>query len=282
MAVLDLNEAGPQGSAGVGAIPPKSMVVVKLHIEFPKQGRVGTYPELTKSSNGSTLEYLSTSLEVIEGKYKGAKIYHNFHVLGATTDKNKTAVNIAKNQLRAIVESYRHIDPADVSPNATQQRIINSFSEFEAMTFPIEVKCEPGNKPKNNDPSHYFVRNAIEKIITQTDGEYAVLCQPPYEIISALPVPEYPVENATSATPAAQQNLWAAPQQQSQPQTQADAQPQAQAPAQQSAPAWGQPAPSAQPAPPPVSQPQPGTPAPAWAAPSSAPAQQQTDVVPFS
>jgi len=277
MAVLDLNEAGPQGSAGVGAIPPKSMVVVRLHIEYPKQGMTGTYAELTRS-NKSTLEYLATSLEVIEGTYKGAKIYHNFNVLGATTDKHKTAVNISKNQLRAIVENHRHIDPNDASPNAAQQRIINSYSEFEGMTFPIEVRCEASNKPKNSDPSHYYVRNAVEKVVTQADGEYATLCQPPYEIISALPVPEFPVNGGAPASAGGQQNLWGAPQQQAQPQPQTQVQAQAQAQAQTQAPAWG--AQQAQATPPPAANPNPGTPAPAWA--QSAPAAQpNTDQVPF-
>ena len=273
MAVLDLNEAGPQGSAGVGAIPPKSMVVVRLHIEYPKQGMAGTYAELTRS-NKSTLEYLATSLEVIEGTYKGAKIYHNFNVLGATTDKHKTAVNISKNQLRAIVEDHRRIDPSDASPGAAQQRIINSYSEFEGMIFPIEVRCEASNKPKNSDPSHYYVRNAVEKVVTQADGEYATLCQPPFEIISAQPVPEYPVDGGAPATSASQQTMWGAPQQQAQtqPQTQVQAQTQTQAPA------WG--AQQAQATPPPAANPNPGTPAPAWA--QSAPAAQpNTDQVPF-
>lgn len=280
MAVLDLNEAGPQGSAGVGVIPPKSMVVVRLHIEPPKQGFAGTYAELTRSSK-STLEYLATALEVVEGTYKGAKIYHNFNVLGATTDKHKTAVNISKNQLRAIVEDYRHIDPSDASANASQQRIINSFSEFEGMVFPIEVKCEASNTPKKNDPSHYYVRNAIEKVVTQSDGEYAALCQPPYELISANPVPEYPVAGGASALTAGQP-LWNA----SQTQGQAASQPAAQlqtAPAQ--TPSWGAPAAQAATPPPasaPTAAPQPGTPAPAWAAPTPAQsAQPGMDQVPF-
>ena len=257
--MIDFNGVGPQG-AGVGVIPPDSMVVVKLHIVMPPQGRTGSSYELTKANN-STSEFLSTELEVTQGQFKGAKIYHRFNVAGAVTPGQKKSVDIAMKQLCAILEVARNIAPDDASPAATEARRVNGWSDFDGLTFPIKVGCEPSNKAKKNDPSHYFVNNSLVKVVTMADGEFASLRQPPYELISALPVPEYPVEGGA---PAPSQQSWGAPQAQA-----------------ASAPGggWGS-APAQQtPPPPPTAAPTPGTNPPSWAQPAPAP---QGDSVPFS
>jgi len=259
--MIDFNGVGPQGSVGAGVIPPESMVIVRLHIQMPQQGRTGSAVELTRARN-STMDFLSTELEVVEGSYKGVKIYHRFNVAGASTPGQKKAVDISMKQLCAILESSRDIAPDDASPEATEKRRVNGWADFEGLAFPVKVGCEASNTPKKNDPAHYFVNNTLVKVVTKADGEYVTLRQPPYEIISGYPVPEFPV---AGGAPAPAQQSWGAPA------------PQA-APAQ--APAWGAPAQQAQtPPPPPTAAPQPGTNPPAWA--QSAPAQQADSLVPF-
>ena len=251
--MIDFNGIGPQGTIGAGIVPPESMVVVRLHIQMPPQGRTGSAVELTRSKNSST-EFLNTELEVVEGQFKGAKIYHRFNVAGAVTPGQKKAVDIAMKQLCAILEVSRRIAPDDASPQATEARRVNSWSDFEGMSFPIKVGCEASNTPKKNDPTHYFVNNVLAKVVTRADGEFSSLSQPPYELISALPVPEFPVGGAAPAAPA--QQAWGAPQAQT-------------APAQSGG--WSA-SPAQQTPPPPTSAPTPGAPAPSWAQP--APAQQ--------
>ena len=267
--MIDFNGFGPQGS-GVGAIPPDSCVVVNLHIVMPPQGKTGSAAELTRTNNRTT-EYLNTELVVVEGKYKGAKIRHRFLVGGAVEDGQKKSVNIAMKQLCAILEVSRRIAPDDASPQATEARRVNGWSDFEGMSFPIKVGCEASNSVKKNDPTHYFVNNTLVKVVTMADGEFASLSQPPYELISALPVPEYPVEDGSSA-PA--QQAWGAPQAQAAPVQQTQTQ------------GWGAPAPQAQTPPPaatPTAAPMPASnAAPAWAAPTPAQsAQPNMDQVPF-
>jgi len=258
--MIDFNGYGPQG-AGVGVIPPDSMVWVKLHIQMPQQGRTGSAVELTSAKN-STLEFLSTELEVMQGQFKGAKIYHRFNVAGATTPGHKKAIDISMKQLGAILEVARNVTPDDASPQATEARRVNGWGDFEGMTFPCKVGCEASNTPKKNDPTHFFVNNVLTKIVTRADGEFSSLSQPPYELISALPVPEFPVGGAAPAAPA--QQAWGAPQAQA-------------APPQSGG--WSA-SPAQQTPPPPTSAPTPGAPAPAWAQP--APAQQAAgDSVPF-
>ena len=252
--MIDFNGVGPQG-AGVGIVPPDSMVWVKLHIQMPKQGFAGSSYELTKARS-STLEFLSTELEVAQGQFKGAKIFHRFNVAGATTPGHKKAVDISMKQLCAILEVARNIMPDDASPAATEARRINGWGDFEGLTFPIKVGCEASNSVKKNDPTHYYVSSTLVKVVTRADGEFASLSQPPYELISALPVPEFPVDGGSSAPT---QQAWGAPAQQaapaSQPQTQS----------------WGAPAPQTQTPPPPTAAPMPAaSPAPAWAAPTPA------------
>lgn len=265
--MIDFNGVGPQG-AGVGVIPPDSMVWVKLHIQMPKQGFTGSAMELTRARN-STLEYLNTELEVVQGQFKGAKIYHRFNVLGATTPGHKKAVDISMKQLCAILEVARNISPDDASPQATEARRVNGWGDFEGLTFPCKVGCEASNTPKKNDPTHYFVNNTLAKVVTRADGEFASLSQPPYELVSALPVPEFSVDGGASA-PA--QQTWGAPQAAPVQQTQTQG--------------WGAPAPQSQTPPPaatPTAAPMPASnAAPAWAAPTPAQsAQPSMDQVPF-
>lgn len=236
---IDFNEAPEQFSgSGVGIIPPDSCVMVELHIVMPPQGRTGSAMELTRSKN-STLEFLNTELVVAEGRFKGAKIYNRFCVAGATTDGQKKAVNIAMGQLRVALECARRIDHEDNSPQATQARRIEGWSDMEGMAFPIRVGCEASQTPKKNDPSHFFVNNCLSRIVTPKDAEFAALYQPPYEVISDQPVPEFPVSQQSGrpsqgapapswAASAPAQNGWgSAPAQQTPP-------------AAQQTPAWAQ------------------------------------------
>lgn len=253
--MIDFNGVGPQGS-GVGVIPPESMVWVKLHIQTPQQGRTGSAFELTRAKNGMT-EFLSTELEVTQGQFKGAKIFHRFNVGGATTPGQKKSVDIAMKQLCAILEVARNIAPDDASPQATEARRVNGWSDFEGMQFPIKVGCEASNSVKKNDPTRYYVSSTLVKVITRGDGEFASLSQAPFELISALPVPEFPV---SGGAPAPAQQAWGAPAAQAAPAPQAQS--------------WGAPAPQTQTPPPaaaPTAAPMPaGNAAPAWAAPAPA------------
>ena len=206
---FDFNDA-PEQSAGAGVIPPNSCVVVNLHIVMPNAGFSGSEPELTKSRS-SSMEFLNTELVVESGKYAGSKIYHRFNLTGAVQSGQKKAVDISRAQIRAIIESHRRIDPADASPQATQARRINSYSDLEGMRFAVKVGCEPSTSVKKNDPEHYYVNNCLLRVLTRKDPELAQMAQPPYELISQEPVPEYPV-NPQSCAPAGPAPNWAAPQ----------------------------------------------------------------------
>jgi len=265
--MLDFNGVGQQGTTAVGVIPPDSMVIVRLHIIMPAQGSTGSAVELTRSKS-STMEFLATELEVMEGQYKGAKIFHRFNVGGDSTPGQRKSVEIAKRQLCALLEVSRGVSPDDASPQATEARRVNGWADFEGMTFPILVGCRASTSVKKNDPAHYYVNNTLVRVVTQADGEFSTLRQPPYEIISAQPIPEFPVSTAPSAGSVAQ--LWGAPQAQAAP-----------ASAPQAQTGWGS-APAQPATPPPASAPMPGVQTPSWAQPAPAQqAQPSMDQVPF-
>lgn len=181
---INLNESGEQSTGGA-PIPPNSRVFVKLIIQHPKAGREArTYP-LTQSA-GSSLEYLATQLEVCCGTFAGKTLYHNFNLSGASTDGQRKAVDISMRSMRALVEAARMVSPKDNSPQATQARMLNAWTDVDGLTFPIVVDCEisrPNNEGKR------FVNNVLKRVVTVDDAEYQQL-RTVGQIITDEPLPQ--------------------------------------------------------------------------------------------
>ena len=202
MSLFNLNEANQQSSGTGGAIPPNSCVVVKMHLRTASEvssGRrnpamQGSHPLLIKSGR-SSLEYLDTVLEVVQGKYTGRKIFHKFNILGAQTEGQRKAVDISRSQIRALVECAKQIDPEDMSPQACQARNVDP-EEMEGMTFPILVKCEP-SQALNKAGTEYYCNNALVRVIVPSDKQWKEL-QEKGEVISDEPVPTYPAGGVSS------------------------------------------------------------------------------------
>ena len=162
---IDLNNAPEQTR---GPIPPDSLVVVRLHLRPPQEGRAGSAPGLT-ASQSSSMQYLNCELEVLAGSFKGNKIWNNYNVEGAQTDGQRKAVDISMRSLRAMVEAARGILPQDQSPQAAQQRRLQSWMELDNIIFPVQVDCEISQPDRNNKR---YVNNTIKKIITPGHEAY--------------------------------------------------------------------------------------------------------------
>ena len=205
MSLFNLNEASQQSTGAPGAIPPNSCVVVKMHLRTASEASVGrrnpvmqgSHPLLIKSGK-SSLEYLDTVLEVVQGKYTGRKIFHKFNILGAQTEGQRKAVDISRSQIRALVECAKQIDPEDMSPQACQARNVDP-EEMEGMTFPILVKCEP-SQALNKAGTEYYCNNALVRVIVPSDKQWKEL-QEKGEVISDEPVPTYPASGSVASTP---------------------------------------------------------------------------------
>lgn len=192
--MLDLNTAGEQKEAA-GAIPPKSIVPVRLTVRAPKAGSEGSHPLLTRSSNG--LEYLNCEFEVMAGQFTGRKIWENLGILGHTEGQKKN-VEISTRKLRAIVEATRNIQPKDQSPQAVQGRRLKSPEVLQGIVFGVKVGVE---KPEAGDR---YVNNTISLIITP-DHEFYSQVMNGQDLITNEPVPAIPQATAAPAPG------WAAP-----------------------------------------------------------------------
>ncbi|GAB6036180.1 hypothetical protein JCM15519_07390 [Fundidesulfovibrio butyratiphilus] len=234
--VIDFNDCEQQRDV-VGAIPPDSIVLVRLNLRQPK--KPGSHPLICRADSG--FEYLDGELEVLAGTYTGRKVWENFGV-GAQTEGGMKAVKIAGQKLRAIVEASRNILPDDQSPTAMQGRRLNDWAELNGVMFGIVVGCA---KPRAGDQ---YVNNQIKKIVTPDHEVYSSVMNGG-EFISDKPLPEIPQVTGGAApswtapinhqkpAPSAAPTAWGAPPATSQ-------QPAQQAQPQQSvaAPNWAQPA----------------------------------------
>ena len=204
---VDLNQAPEQGT-GAGPIPEDSVVIVVAEIRPPKAGKEGTTHPLFCKSSSSPYEYLDFEFTVISTKFKDRKIWQNFMLSftsNAPTEKSNQAIGISMRTLRAMVEAARKISPKDASPAATAARIINDFSDLNAMLFPVVVGCEWG---KPNNEGKRYLNNTIKRIVTPDDERFAkVFADPEGAIISDKP---FPPEPATAAAGSAKPT-WAAP-----------------------------------------------------------------------
>lgn len=193
---LDLNQADEQRES-LGAIPPNSMVKVRMDIRKPEYAKQGSDPMLTVSRNGDC-EMLNCEFVVTAGAFQGKKIWNNFVVAGAS-DGHKKAAQISMRTMRAIVEAVRGISPKDASPTATQARMLNAWGDLQGVEFGIIVAIEP---PKAGDK---YVNNRIKRIVTKDDEQYQHVMSGG-EIITDAAIPEIPQAAPTTAAPA-----WAAP-----------------------------------------------------------------------
>lgn len=200
--MIDLNQAEEQreGTGGSKAAPPDSIVLVQMILRQPKAGSEGSMPMLTRSSTG--LEQLDCEFMVAQGSYQGAKWYDRLSVGNAHTEGQKKAVDIAMRTIRAMVESSRGINPKDASPQAAQQRVLQSWEELNGIYFPAMLDAVVGDA---NAQGKRYVNNKLKRVITPDKAEeYALVCGGG-EIITDKPLPEVPAAEA-NAKP-----NWAAP-----------------------------------------------------------------------
>lgn len=194
MCALDFNQADEQRES-LGAIPPGSMVKVRMTIRQPQTA--GSDPMLKLSKKGDC-EMLDCEFEVIAGQYATHKIWDNFIIDGAN-DGHKRAGQISMRTMRAIVEATRGISPKDQTPAACQARVLGQWSDLQGVEFGIIVGVEP---PKAGDR---YVNNNIKRILTVDDEAYRGIMGGG-EIITSNPIPELVDPAAKPAAPG-----WAAP-----------------------------------------------------------------------
>lgn len=101
----------------------------------------GKYPVVVESSetkpyNSGPGEYLKLTLQIIDGHYKGRKLFDNLNL----DHPNKTTVEIAQRQLSALCHATKVMKPSD----STQLHDIAVMAEVKVT--PAKGDYGPGNK----------------------------------------------------------------------------------------------------------------------------------------
>ena len=163
MTTMNFANAKTQNSFEV--MPAKTLVKLRLGI------KAGFYNDPSKGwTNGwATLGqtgaiYLKTECDVIEGEYKGRKI---FGLIGLYSPKYEIFAELGSSFIRAVLESAKNIDPKDCSPEANAKRSIKSFDDLVGLTFIGEVKV---GETQNGEP-----KNEIKKVVTNDHPRYREL-----------------------------------------------------------------------------------------------------------
>lgn len=158
----DFNDAEDQREFAL--IPHKSIVKVIASIrpggyDDANHGWVGGYA--TRSDKTGAI-YLNVKYTIVEGQYAKRVI---FGLIGLHSPKGPEWANIGRSFLRAMLNSARGIQPADVSQQAQNARRIRGFGDLDGLTFAAKVEIE---KDQNNEE-----RNVIKAVIQPDHKEYA-------------------------------------------------------------------------------------------------------------
>jgi hypothetical protein len=153
-------------------IPHGTIATVFLHI---LAGNVGEDGMLTRSQKGDC-EMLDIELSIIDGPYKGRKIWA-YWVLDGITPGHAKAADINRGTIKAILDSALGLKPNDTSPEARSART-RSLRQLEGLTFIAKIGIEKGNA-KADGSGNWPDKNILAVVITPDMKEWHPVEQPP-------------------------------------------------------------------------------------------------------
>src|SRR5262245_58800126 len=171
----DYTEAPPPRDT-MELIPRDTIATLVLHI---RSGGVGEDGMLTRSQDGGC-EMLVAELTLVDGPFKGRKIFERW-ILEGTTDGHEEAAKISRSTLRAILDSALGLKPNDVSPQARAARTVG-LKEFEGKTFIGKIGQEKGGPKKDKTTGvgeNWPDKNILAGVITPDKKDWRPSEQPP-------------------------------------------------------------------------------------------------------
>jgi hypothetical protein len=141
-------------------IPHGTNATISLHI---RPGGVGEDNMLKRSKSGDC-EMLDCEFSVVDGQWKGRKLWENL-ILEGTTDGHKQSIDINRRTIKAIIDSALGLDPDDRSPAARTARTM-SLKELEGMTFIAKIGIEKGMPKNNGTGENWPDKNILAVVIT--------------------------------------------------------------------------------------------------------------------
>jgi hypothetical protein len=177
--MIDLNEAEKQSGQTIPA------GVYKVRSKLKPRG-AGDEGLLRAAKNGPT-SMLELELTVTEGVHAGHTLTDLITVSydeawGALDkqqdDRYRTAVRIGRSKLRRIIESARGIKPDDNSDDAKARRRIESYLEFDNISFVAQLETQPAQ-------NGYRARNVVDFVITPDDPAWTPPTPPAIAAVAA-------------------------------------------------------------------------------------------------
>ena len=165
------NAPAPRGD--FEPIPAGTIATVSLHIRAGNAGEDGL---LTRSQDGGC-EMLTVELTVVDGTYKGRKIWERWILVG-TTPGHAQAADISRGTLKAILDATRALKPDDMSDAARAARTVE-LKDFEGATFLAKIGIEKGGPIKDKPGEFWPDKNTLAMVITNDKKEWHPVDQPP-------------------------------------------------------------------------------------------------------
>jgi hypothetical protein len=154
-------------------IPAGTIATASLHI---KAGNAGEDGLLTRSQDGGC-EMLVAEFTIINGPYKGRKIWERMILVGSTPG-HAQAIEISRGTLKAILDATRGLKPDDMSDAARAARTVE-LRDFEGATFLAKLGIEKGGPVKDKPGEFWPDKNTLVTVITNDKKEWRPIDQPP-------------------------------------------------------------------------------------------------------
>jgi len=154
-------------------IPHGTTATLVLHI---RAGDVGEDGLLTRSKDGGC-EMLVSELTIVDGPYKGRKLFERW-ILAGTTDGHAKSADINRSTLKAILDSALGLKPDDLSPQARAARTVD-LKQFEGMSFIGRIGIEKGRPRNDGSGENWPDKNILAGVITPDKRDWRPSEQPP-------------------------------------------------------------------------------------------------------
>ena len=151
----------------------RAVIVVQMgDVEIPEFGQGSWF----KKSMSTSAKWANLEFTIIGGQFDRRKFWHSIFVDGDKMGDSgmPLAKEIGLRTLKSIVESARAIDPADMSPQAQQNRNISGMFDLNGM----EICAKIGVKKGTNG---YSDSNQLMAALTPNNSEYIVQGQAPMQ-----------------------------------------------------------------------------------------------------
>ena len=160
-------DANPQ-SQEFSLIPVNTVVRAVLlvqqgDIEIPEFGQGQWF----KKSMSTSAKWMNLEFTIVGGEFDRRKFWHSVFVDGDKIGPSgmPQAKEIGLRTLKSIVESARNIDPADVSPQAQQNRNISGMMDLNGMELCVKVGVKKGT-------NGYKDNNQLMAALTPNNSEF--------------------------------------------------------------------------------------------------------------